>query len=312
MYICIMELRQLRYFVAVAEEGNFGRAAKRLRISQPPLSMQIKGLERELGVKLFARTTRSVRLTDAGRAFLPRAEEILRSVEESAEVARSAGKGLTGRLAVGFISSATLSLLPPAVRLFRERFRGVELELRELTSGEQLDALYEGGIGVGLVRLPMSTPGLRVEPLLEERLLVALPAGHPLEALERVPVREVAELPLVFFTRRLVPGLHEQILELYESVGAYPRVVQEAIHLQTIVGLVASGVGLAILPESARRVHREGVSYRLLDAGDASSWLGLATLEGEDSRLVENFARTLWEVAKSETPGERVSSNRSG
>lgn len=302
-----MELRQLRYFVAVAEERNFGRAAKRLRISQPPLSMQIKGLERELGVDLFARTTRSVELTDAGRAFLPRAEEILRSVEESAEVARNAGEGLTGRLAVGFISSATLSLLPPAVRLFRERFGGVELELRELTSGEQLDALYEGGIGVGLVRLPMSAPGVRLEPLLEERLLVALPVGHPLEALERVPVEEISELPLVFFTRRLVPGLHEQILELYGSVGAYPRVVQEAIHLQTIVGLVASGIGLAILPESARRVHREGVSYRLLDAEDASSWLGLATLESEDSRLVENFAQTLREVAQeqSEAPCER-------
>lgn len=300
LYICVMELRQLRYFVAVAEEMSFGRAAKRLRISQPPLSMQIKALERELGVDLLARTTRSVRLTDAGRAFLERAEEILRSVEESAEVARSAGAGLTGRLAVGFISSATLSLLPPAVRLFRERFGGVELGLRELTSGEQLDALYEREIGIGLVRLPLGAPGIRVEPLLEERLLVALPEGHPLEALERVPMEEISELPLVFFTRRLVPGLHERILELYRSAGAYPRVVQEAIHLQTIVGLVASGVGLAILPESARRVHREGVSYRLLDAEDASSWLGLATLENEESLLVENFARTLREVAISE------------
>lgn len=301
-----MELRQLRYFVAVAEEGNFGRAARRLRISQPPLSMQIKALERELGVELLARTTRSVRLTDAGRAFLPRAEAVLRSVEESAEVARSAGEGLTGRLAVGFISSATLSLLPPAVRLFRERFGGVELELRELTSGEQLDALYEREIGVGLVRLPLEAPGIRFEPLLEERLLVALPEGHPLEALERVPVGEISDLPLVFFTRRLVPGLHEHILELYRGVGAYPRVVQEAIHLQTIVGLVASGIGLAILPDSARRVHREGVSYRPLDVKDAGSWLGLAALENEDSLLVQNFARTLREVAREEgeAPGE--------
>lgn len=297
LYICVMELRQLKYFVAVAEEMNFGRAAKRLRISQPPLSMQIKALERELGVDLFARTTRSVRLTDAGRAFQERAEEILRSVEESAGVARSAGAGLTGRLTVGFISSATLSLLPPAVRGFRESFGGVELELKELTSGEQVDALYTGRIGVGLVRLPMSAPGIRVEPLLEERLLVALPEGHPLETLEAVPVEEISDLPLVFFTRRLVPGLHEQILELYRSVGAYPHVVQEAIHLQTIVGLVASGVGVAILPESAKRVHREGVSYRMLDAEDASSWLGLATLENDDSLLVENFAETLREIS---------------
>lgn len=129
---------------------------------------------------------------------------------------------------------------------------------------------------------------------------MALPEGHPLEALERVPMEEISELPLVFFTRRLVPGLHEHILELYRGVGAYPHVMQEAIHLQTIVGLVAGGVGLAILPESARRVHREGVSYRLLDAEDASSWLGLATLENEESLLVQNFARTLREVAISE------------
>lgn len=297
MYICIMELRQLRYFVAVAEEMNFGRAARRLSISQPPLSMQIKSLEREIGVELFARTTRSVELTDAGRAFLPRAEEILCSVEESAEVTRSAGEGLTGKLTVGFISSATLSLLPPAVRLFRDRFGGVELKLKELTSGEQLDALYEREIGVGLVRLPMVAAGIRFEPLLEERLLVALPEGHPLETLERVPMEEIADLALVFFTRRLVPGLHEHILELYRSVGAYPHVVQEAIHLQTIVGLVASGVGLAILPESARRVHREGVSYRMLDAEGASSWLGLAMPENEDSLLVENFAQTLQEIS---------------
>ncbi|WP_047864383.1 LysR family transcriptional regulator [Rubrobacter aplysinae] len=295
-----MELRQLRYFVAVAEEMNFGRAARRLRISQPPLSMQIKALERELGVDLFARTTRSVSLTDAGRAFLPRAAEILRSVEESAEVARSAGAGLTGRLTVGFVSSATLSLLPPAVRLFRERFGGVELELKELTSGEQLDALYERGIGVGLARLPLEAPGIRVEPLLEERLLVALPEGHPLERLDQVPMQEISDLPLVFFTRRLVPGLHEHILELYRSVGAYPQVVQEAIHLQTIVGLVASGVGLAILPDSARRVHREGVTYRPLDAEETGSWLGLASLENEDSLLAENFTRTLREVARGE------------
>lgn len=302
LYISIVELRQLRYFVAVAEERNFGRAARRLRISQPPLSMQVKSLERELGVELLSRTTRSVSLTDAGRAFLPRAEEILRAVQESAEVARSAGAGLTGRLTVGFISSATLSLLPPAVRLFRERFGGVELGLKELTSGEQLDALYEREIGVGLVRLPLEASGIVVEALLEERLLVALPAGHPLERLERVSVEEIRDLPLVFFTRRLVPGLHEHILELYRGVGAYPWVVQEAIHLQTIVGLVASGVGLAILPDSARRVHREGVSYRALDAEGASSRLGLATLEDEESPLVENFARTLREVVREESP----------
>jgi len=156
-----MDLRQLRYFVAVAEERHFGRAAQRLHMSQPPLSMQIKALKRELGIGLLERTSRRVALTDAGRVFLERAKTILGAVEEAREVARGAEQGLQGRLEVGFISSASLSLLPPSIRLFRERFGGVELELKELTSAQQIDALYEGGIRVGLVRLPLRTPGIR-------------------------------------------------------------------------------------------------------------------------------------------------------
>ena len=292
-----MELRQLRYFVAVAEERHFGRAAKKLRLSQPPLSTQIKGLEEELGVKLFQRSTRQVALTDAGRTFLERAEGILEAVEEAKEAAKGADEGVRGRLEIGFISSATLGLLPPAIRLFRERFGGVEIELRELTSAQQIDALYAGEIRVGLVRLPLRAPGLRFEPLQEESFLVALPSGHPLEALESVPLEAMVDQPLIFFTRQLMPSLHAQIVELFQRVGAFPNVVQHAVHLQTIVGLVASDVGLAILPEPAERFSREGVVYRSLDAPDATSWVGLAWVEGDESKLVKNFVRTVREVA---------------
>ena len=299
-----MELRQLRYFVAVAEERHFGRAAKRLRLSQPPLSAQIKGLEEELGVKLFQRSTRQVALTDAGRTFLERAEGILEAVEEAKEAAKGADEGVRGRLEIGFISSATLGLLPPAIRLFRERFGGVEIELRELTSAQQIDALYAGEIRVGLVRLPLRAPGLRFEPLQEESFLVALPSGHPLEALESVPLEAMVDQPLIFFTRQLMPSLHAQIVELFQRVGAFPNVVQHAVHLQTIVGLVASDVGLAILPEPAERLSREGVVYRSLDAPDATSWVGLARVEGDGSLLVENFVRTVREVSESEAHSE--------
>ena len=295
-----MELRQLRYFVAVAEERHFGRAAKRLRLSQPPLSAQIKGLEEELGVKLFQRSTRQVALTDAGRTFLERAEGILEAVEEAKEAAKDADEGVRGRLEIGFISSATLGLLPPSIRLFRERFGGVEIELRELTSAQQIDALYAGEIRVGLVRLPLRAPGLRFEPLQEESFLVALPSGHPLEALESVPLEAMVDQPLIFFTRQLMPSLHAQIVELFQRVGAFPNVVQHAVHLQTIVGLVASDVGLAILPEPAKRLSREGVVYRSLDAPDATSWVGLAWVEGDESKLVKNFVRTVREVAGGE------------
>jgi DNA-binding transcriptional LysR family regulator len=292
-----VELRQLRYFVAVAEERHFGRAAKRLRLSQPPLSAQIKGLEEELGVKLFQRSTRQVALTDAGRTFLERAEGILEAVEEAKEAAKGADEGVRGRLEIGFISSATLGLLPPAIRLFRERFEGVEIELRELTSAQQIDALYAGEIRVGLVRLPLRAPGLRFEPLQEESFLVALPSGHPLEALESVPLEAMVDQPLIFFSRQLMPSLHAQIVELFQRVGAFPNVVQHAVHLQTIVGLVASDVGLAILPEPAERLSREGVVYRSLDAPDATSWVGLARVEGDESKLVKTFVRTVREVA---------------
>lgn len=294
-----MELRQLRYFVAVAEERSFGRAARRLRLSQPPLSMQIKGLEEELGVKLLERSTRRVALTDAGRAFLEKAREILDGVEEARAEAGGADAGLRGRLEVGFISSATLSLLPQAIRLFRERFAGVELELKELTSAQQVEALYEGEILAGLVRLPLRAAGIRFEPVLEEPLVVALPSGHHLEKLERVPLEAVVDLPLIFFTRQLIPGFHAQIVELFGRVGAFPNVVQHAVHLQTIVGLVASGLGIALLPGSAERVRREGVVYRPLDADDATSWLGLAWVEGNDLLLVKNFVDTVREVSES-------------
>jgi DNA-binding transcriptional LysR family regulator len=292
-----MDLRQLRYFVAVAEERHFGRAAQRLHMSQPPLSMQIKGLELELGIVLLERTSRRVSLTDAGRAFLKRARKILEAVEEAKEEARGAEEGTQGVLGVGFISSATLSLLPPSIRLFRERFGGVELELKELTSAQQVDALYGGEIKVGLVRLPMRAPGIRFEPVLEERLLVALPSGHALERLDRVPLEAIADLPLIFFTRQMIPGFHAQIVELFQRVGAFPKVAQHAVHLQTIVGLVASGVGIAILPSSAERVSREGVVYRALDVSDATSWMGLAWVEGDESKLVRNFIGTVREAA---------------
>ncbi|MGB3682900.1 MAG: LysR family transcriptional regulator [Rubrobacteraceae bacterium] len=301
-----MELRQLKYFVAVAEERSFGRAAKRLRMSQPPLSTQIKGLEGELGVKLLDRSTRRVDLTDSGRAFLVRAREILVAVEEAGAEARGAELGMRGRLEIGFVSSATLSLLPPALQRFRGRFRGVELDLRELASVEQVEALYEREIKVGLVRLPMRAPGIMFEPVLAEPLVVALPVGHPLEDSKTIPLDEVAGLPLIFFQRRLEPGSHEQIVELLGRVGALPKVAQYSVHLQTVIGLVASGTGIAILAESARRMNREGVVYRPLDAPDATSWLGLAWLAHDESSLVENFVQVVREVAGEDSDRPRV------
>lgn len=294
----MVELRQLHYFVVVAEERSFTDAAKRLSLTQPPLSRHIKELETELGVELLKRTTRKVALTNAGVIFLDEARRILAGVEDAKAAARGADAGLRGRLSIGFISSSTLHLLPPSVRLFRERFEGVEIQLKELASGQQVDELYEGGIHIGLVRLPLRAPGLRFEPLLKEQFVVALPSEHPLTTLDRVPLEAIKDLPLVFFYRQLMPSLHAQVVELYQRIGAFPNVVQYAVHLQTIIGLVASGVGLAILPESAELAAREGTIYRPLDATDAASWMGLARIEGDDSVLVQNFSNAVREIAE--------------
>ncbi|MGF1470228.1 MAG: LysR family transcriptional regulator [Rubrobacteraceae bacterium] len=295
-----MELRELRYFVAVAEEQSFIRAAKRLHMSQPPLSLQIKNLEKELGVKLLERRPRKVFLTDEGRILLDRARVILNEVQEAEAELKGAKLGVGGKIEVGFISSVALNLLPPAIRLFRERYEKVKVELRELSSEQQAEALYKGEIQVGLIRQPFQAPYLETEPVLEERLVLAMPGDHPLSTLEEVPLEEIRNLPMVFFTRQLSPTLYAKIVRLHRRADVFPTIVQDAAHLQTIIGLVASGAGLAILPGSAEWFVREDVAYRPLDAPDGKSWVGLAWLEGAGSALVQNFARVVREAAANE------------
>lgn len=288
-----MELRQLRYFVAVAETGHFGRAAERLHRSQPPVSLQIQRLETELGVKLFERTTRQVTLTEAGYVFLEKAQAIMQQVEAAKEAVGEAALGHRGHLSVGFISSAMLSVLPMALMQFRVDYPGVKLELRELTSAEQRIALIEKTIRVGLVRLPLLAPELQFEPVLEESLLVTLPKGHALEGEVQVTPQMLAPYPLISFPPQLVPGAHAHLMALFERAGVTPQVTQEAVHMQTIVSLVASGIGISVLPGSARASQHQGVVYRPFAAEGSETWLGLAWLKGETSLLVTNFASSV-------------------
>ncbi|NNC22560.1 LysR family transcriptional regulator [Salinisphaera sp. USBA-960] len=291
-----MELRQLRYFVAVAEEKHFGRAAARMHISQPPLSMQIRHLEEGLGVLLLDRHTRKVMLTNAGRTFLQYAYRILATVAESEQAVTESDAGLRGRLEVGFISSATLTVLPPALREFRRQYPAVELELKEISSGDQIDALYSGDIQIGLLRLPLQARGLQIEPLRCETLTVALPENHALAAQPSISPLTLADHPLIFFDRQHIPGLHDHIEGLFQNLGREPWIAQHAISLQTIVGLVASDIGLAILPESCHHLRRDGVVYRPLDATDTETWMALAHPSATDSRLVTHFKQTIQTV----------------
>jgi DNA-binding transcriptional LysR family regulator len=257
-----MELRQLRYFVAVAEELHFRRAAARLHMSQPPLSNQVRLLEEELGCPLMIRSRRRVELTPAGAAFLHDARTLLGDLDESVQRAQRIHAGRAGTLRISFVGSALLSLVPAVVRRYRASRPDVELQLRERSTEEQLRELRGGTIDVALVPLPVDAPDLRTEVLRRERAVAALPATHPLAQLERVPLRSLAAEPLVMFPREQAPGLHDRLLASLSTPALRPSVAQYAPETQTIIGLVAAEIGVALVQASVQRLALPGVTYR--------------------------------------------------
>lgn len=257
-----MELRQLRYFLVVADELHFGRAADRLHITQPPLTVAIRRLERELGVQLFDRTTRRVSLTAAGESFKRRVQDALAELDDAAGDVSSVSAGLSGRIRVGFVSSASYTAIPEALRSFREQRPRVELVLRPLTSGEQVEQLLDGDLDVGLLRDPGHVPGLVMQRVSTEDLVAVLPEAHPLASHAEILPNDLSGEPMILFPYRLMPGFVARVLELFEGLQAPPRVAQQAIHQETVLGLVAAGIGASILPESVRRFQMPGVVTR--------------------------------------------------
>jgi len=259
-----MELRHLRYFLAVAEELNFSRAAERLHISQPPLSQQIRQLEDELGVQLFNRTKHQVRLTAVGRLFLDDARQTLLQADRAIQTAQRASRGELGRLVIGFASSIAYSVFPDILRTFRQRFPAVELVLHELNTSLQLDGLHDGSLDLGFVHLPAGGDRLHFLSVLEEPLMVALPEAHPLTQHSQISLAALANEPFILFPRHLAPGFYDQLISACQQVGFVPNVIQEAKLMQTIVCLVAGGIGVALVPSSLQNLQRTGVVYRPL------------------------------------------------
>ncbi len=283
-------MRHLRYFVAVAEELHFGRAAQRLHICQPPLSQQIKDLERDLGALLFHRNHKKISLTEAGAAFLDDAREILRRVEVAADRVRSVACGIVGRISMGFVLPAMDSFLPNAIREFRSQNPGIEIELHELGTMAQLDALGKGQIQVGVVRLfQQETGGLVVETIAEEPYILALPAKHPLTSLKAVPLAALDGEQLIFFPRRTHPRLHDRILACCSAVGCAPRISQETTTKATAIALAAAGIGVALVPESARKQRRSGVLYRPIVGDLPMIKLSLVRREGVESQILNRL-----------------------
>lgn len=257
-----MELRHLRYFVILAEELHFGRAAERLHIAQPPLSQQIRQLEAELGFQLFHRTKRTVQLTEAGQIFLGQAQAILRQLEQAIQVGRQTSRGEFGQLVIGFVSSAAYNVLPPILRAFRSRVPGVSLELHELTSHQQFQYLREGRIDIAFLRPPVEENAFNFEIVFQEPLIVALPESHLLVTQASVSLRSLSTEPFILFPRAIAPGVYDQIISLCQQANFSPTVVQSAIQLQTIVSLVAAEMGIAIVPQSLQHLQRTGVVYK--------------------------------------------------
>jgi DNA-binding transcriptional LysR family regulator len=295
-----VELRHLRYFVAVAEELHFGRAAERLHIAQPPLSRQIRDLEEELGVALFDRVARGIELTPAGRAFLPEARLTLAQAERAQRSAQRAAKGEIGRLRVGFVEAATYSaILPNVLGFFRMHLPQIGLSLFEMSSGEQEEAFRDGRIDLGMLDNPPpdAERWLNVEPVYADPLVAALPDSHPLAGAARVTLADFAGDSFVLFPRSDVPRLYDEFIAGCRAAGFSPRVVQQAAGWHTLAGLVGAGVGTGFVPRSLAHAQRPGIVYKRVRGLTVAVEMSAAWKKGDTSPVRERFVTALRAVA---------------
>jgi DNA-binding transcriptional LysR family regulator len=260
-----MKLHLLRYFAVLAEELHFGRAAARLAITQPPLSSGIKALEEELGVRLFERSSKHVALTPAGHAYLAEVRAVLDGVAHASETARAVAAGQQGRLDIGFAGSMVYRDMPRIVRAFEARAPGIEVNLRELSSGEQIEALLRRQLHAGFVNARSVPSGLRCQPLAVDHFVCCLPEGHALAHAPAVPLAALAQETFVMFARDVAPANHDNVIALLNHAGIHPRTRHAARQWLTVAALVALGMGVALTPASLARAGVQGVRFVPLD-----------------------------------------------
>ncbi|MBW4475063.1 MAG: LysR family transcriptional regulator [Stenomitos rutilans HA7619-LM2] len=267
-----MELRQLHYFLAVAEELNFSQAARRLNMAQPPLTRQIRQLEQELGIQLFNRNSRRVELTEVGNVFVEEARRILEQVEQSIEITQRASRGEVGRLAIAFEGSSAYDIIPASLKIYRERFPDVELVVLGMTTEQQIEALRQNQIQVGFV-VP------------------------PLQAQSKVKVRSLVNEAFILGQRSSGCGWYDQVIALCRRAGFSPRVVQEVNEMQVLLGLVAAGLGVAILSASAKQFQRSGIVYRELQPASPEVALAIMWQRNNQSSVLQAFLSVVREIA---------------
>jgi len=282
-----MELRHLRYFVAVAEECHFGRAAARLHIAQPPLSQQIKQLEAELGVQLLVRSTRRVELTSAGERYLTRALELLTAVDAAGEEARRVATGKVGHVTIGFTGTATYELLPILSKALRTELPGVAVDLRgEMLTPSQTEALINGRLDVGLLRPPVGDVDIVTRILRREPLIAALPDGHRLAGATHVAIEDLRHETLVGYPSQHRSVIHDAVQDACRAAGfrAHPTEVAET---STLISFVAAGLGVALVPRSVQHLHITGATYRPLTGAPPTVALAVATRRDESDPAVQ-------------------------
>lgn len=298
----VPELRLLRYFIAVAEELHFGRAAQRLRVAQPGLSQQIKVLETALGAPVLERTSRQVRLTPAGDLLLTEARRLLAEAERAVDRVRRVARGEAGRITVAAIGSATYAVVPRLLREQRARYPDVELVLREMSTPAQVHALRAGEIDIGFLRLPADTADLSTHTVREDRMAIMVPEGHPLARRRRIPLRALAREPLILFPAAPRPSWADTVVAACRESGFEPIVAQEAMESATVVSFVAAGVGVAPVPEGLKVLARPGVAFRLAAPPAPVTRLAAVHRAGELAPTVVAFlalVRELWPRAGS-------------
>ncbi|MBB5918223.1 DNA-binding transcriptional LysR family regulator [Nocardia transvalensis] len=302
-----MEFRHLAGFVAVAEELHFGRAAERLHMAQPPLSQQIRALEKELGVQLFERNTRSVRLTAAGDAFLPHARRVLDEVQLARRAAVAGGQGEIGRVGIGFAGASSHEAIPMLTRAVRAAHPGIEIRLRGQTyAGAALNLVADRELDIGFVRLPVRREGVAVRVIRYERLVAALPADHRLAGEPEIDMADLAEEPFVTFPGTEGSSVRDHLVRTALNAGFTPHIVQEAPDSYTILDLVAAGVGVTVTVSSVQHIRRSGMVYKALRGDVPEIASALAWREDNTSRALAAVLRVAEQVLPTPPPGSCV------
>nr|WP_285873928.1 LysR family transcriptional regulator [Halalkalibacter oceani] len=299
-------MRQLLYFTVVAEELHFGRAAMRLQMTQPPLSQQILQLEKELGVKLFERSKRHVELTNAGHVFLQEVRQVLTRLDEAKAAAIRAQSGMTGRLVIGFIGSATFDILPVIVRGFQEQFPAIDLILHEMHTPRQIEAFHNKEIDIGFVRPPIFDPLLSLLSVYQETGIAVVPKSHPFAQRASISMNELSSEQFIMVEREIWPSWHDDIIAKCHEAGFSPITRQVVKEIQTVIGLVASGLGISIVPRSTSNFHTHDVTYVKIKQEAPRVEMSLAWRTDNHSTIVKQFLTTATELIKA---NERLPKN---